>query len=134
MLDVGVGTILRGPVRSHQVVGISSCAAELSCRIRFGCNFFKISHADNEIRDLGIFPNAIRANHRIDDERRHPGRRNNDVRIIHFAGIVLLADVIETSIDAIRRRFGGDAVDYGSALRSARTVPDEFRRLAEKEL
>jgi DNA polymerase-4 len=37
------------------------------------------------------------------------------------------------AIDAIRRRFGKEAVDYGVATR-VRSVPDEFRRLAEKEL
>jgi DNA polymerase-4 len=37
------------------------------------------------------------------------------------------------AIDAIRRRFGRDAVDYGVTTR-VRSVPDEFRRLAEKEL
>ena len=40
----------------------------------------------------------------------------------------------DQAIDAIRKRFGGQAVDYGSALRSVRSVPDEFRRLAEREL
>jgi DNA polymerase-4 len=38
------------------------------------------------------------------------------------------------AMDAIRKRFGRDAVGYGSASRSPRAVPDEFRRLAEKEL
>ena len=40
----------------------------------------------------------------------------------------------DRAIDAIRRRFGGQAVDYGSALGRGRSVPDEFRRLAEKDL
>lgn len=40
----------------------------------------------------------------------------------------------DQAIDAIRKRFGGGAVDYGSARRSDRSVPDEFRRLAEKDL
>ena len=40
----------------------------------------------------------------------------------------------DRAIDAIRERFGDQAVDYGSALRVVRSVPDEFRRLAEKEL
>jgi DNA polymerase IV len=40
----------------------------------------------------------------------------------------------DQAIDAIRTRFGGQAVDYGSALQSVRSVPDEFRRLAEKDL
>ena len=40
----------------------------------------------------------------------------------------------DRAIDAIRKRFGGEAVDYGSAVRGGRSVPDEFRRLAEREL
>ena len=40
----------------------------------------------------------------------------------------------DRAIDAIRKRFGGTAVDYGSASRVVRSVPDEFRRLAEREL
>jgi DNA polymerase IV len=40
----------------------------------------------------------------------------------------------DQAIDAIRKRFGGEAVDYGSGSRVVRSVPDEFRRLAEREL
>ncbi|HET7696563.1 MAG TPA: DNA polymerase IV [Vicinamibacterales bacterium] len=40
----------------------------------------------------------------------------------------------DRAVDAIRKRFGGNAVDYASASRGGRSVPDEFRRLAEKEL
>jgi DNA polymerase-4 len=40
----------------------------------------------------------------------------------------------DQAVDAIRKRFGGHAVDYGSAVRGGRSVPDEFRRLAEREL
>jgi len=40
----------------------------------------------------------------------------------------------DRAVDAIRKRFGGHAVDYGSAVRGGRSVPDEFRRLAEREL
>jgi len=40
----------------------------------------------------------------------------------------------DRAIDAIRKRFGPQAVDYGAASRAGRSVPDEFRRLAEKEL
>jgi DNA polymerase-4 len=40
----------------------------------------------------------------------------------------------DQAIDAIRRRFGRQAVDYGSASRDGRSVPDEFRRLAERDL
>ncbi len=47
---------------------------------------------------------------------------------------------VDAAIDAIRKRFGADAVEYAacraraSASRDGRAVPDEFRRLAEKEL
>jgi DNA polymerase-4 len=40
----------------------------------------------------------------------------------------------DQAVDAIRKRFGGQAVDYGAAGRVVRSVPDEFRRLAEREL
>jgi DNA polymerase-4 len=40
----------------------------------------------------------------------------------------------DQAIDAIRKRFGGRAVDYAAASRVGRSVPDEFRRLAEREL
>src|SRR4051812_26096163 len=38
------------------------------------------------------------------------------------------------AVDAIRKRFGAEAVDYGAGVRVDRSVPDEFRRLAEREL
>ena len=41
----------------------------------------------------------------------------------------------DRAVDAIRRRFGVGVIDYASAASSVgRAVPDEFRRLAEKEL
>jgi DNA polymerase-4 len=40
----------------------------------------------------------------------------------------------DRAVDAIRKRFGDKAVDYGTAVRAERSVPDEFRRLAEREL
>ncbi|HTV01364.1 MAG TPA: DNA polymerase IV [Luteitalea sp.] len=40
----------------------------------------------------------------------------------------------DQAVDAIRKRFGEQAVDYGSGWRHERSVPDEFRRLAEKDL
>jgi DNA polymerase-4 len=41
----------------------------------------------------------------------------------------------DRAVDAIRKRFGAGAIDYASgATRVARSVPDEFRRLAEKDL
>jgi DNA polymerase-4 len=40
----------------------------------------------------------------------------------------------DRAVDAIRKRFGGQAVAYGSAVRGVSSVPDEFRHLAEREL
>ncbi|OWJ63657.1 DNA polymerase IV [Inquilinus limosus] len=58
------------------------------------------------------------------DERRRPGSRKGNAR--------WLAD---RAVDRIRERFGWDAVGYGSvALGGARSVPDAFRELAEKDL
>lgn len=43
--------------------------------------------------------------------------------------------VLDRAVDAVRERFGRDAVGYGSvALGASRSVPDAFRELAEKEL
>ena len=59
----------------------------------------------------------------LGDEGRHPGTK-----------IGLARSRADQAVDAIRRRFGARAVDYGSAVRDGRSVPDEFRRLAEREL
>ncbi|RUU70979.1 DNA polymerase IV, partial [Mesorhizobium sp. M2C.T.Ca.TU.009.01.2.1] len=41
----------------------------------------------------------------------------------------------DRAVDKIRQRFGKEAVGYGTvALEGARSVPDGFRELAEKEL
>jgi DNA polymerase-4 len=58
------------------------------------------------------------------DEKRRPGARAGAARF-----------VADRAIDAIRRRFGWEAVGYGSAAFELRhSVPDAFRELAEKEL
>jgi DNA polymerase-4 len=59
----------------------------------------------------------------LPDEGRRPGTKKGVAR-----------SRADRAVDAIRKRFGGHAVDYGSAMRGVRSVPDEFRRLAEREL
>jgi DNA polymerase IV len=41
---------------------------------------------------------------------------------------------VDLSVDAVRRKFGKDAVGYLPALARSHGVPDEFRELAEREL
>jgi DNA polymerase-4 len=60
----------------------------------------------------------------LDDEKRRPGTRRGMARW-----------TADRAIDMIRDRFGWDAVGYGSVvLGPSRSVPDEFRELAEKDL
>jgi DNA polymerase IV len=60
----------------------------------------------------------------LEDEGRRPGTR-----------IGIARWVADRAIDAIRERFGWEAVGYGSvALGISRSVPEEFRELAEKDL
>jgi DNA polymerase IV len=60
----------------------------------------------------------------LEGEERRPGSKRGMAR--------WMAD---RAVDMIRDRFGWEAVGYGSvALELSRSVPDEFRELAEKEL
>ncbi len=43
--------------------------------------------------------------------------------------------LVDQAVDKVRERFGWESVGYASvALGLSRSVPDEFRELAEKEL
>jgi DNA polymerase-4 len=52
-----------------------------------------------------------------------------------FTGSEIARWMADRAIDVIRDRFGWEAIGYGSvALELARSVPDELRELAEKDL
>ncbi len=57
------------------------------------------------------------------DDRRRPGTT---------AGLTRLR--ADRAVDAIRKRFGERAIGYGCASQVGRSVPDAFRRLAERDL
>jgi DNA polymerase IV len=60
----------------------------------------------------------------LEDEKRRPGTERGMARW-----------TADRAVDMIRDRFGWDAVGYGSVmLGPSRSVPDEFRELAEKDL
>jgi DNA polymerase-4 len=60
----------------------------------------------------------------LEGEERRPGTRKGMARF--------LADL---AVDKIRDRFGWEAIGYGSTvLGISRSVPDDFRKLAEKDL
>ena len=77
-----------------------------------------VSHLETEAYLQLEFPLGL------DDEKRRPGAKRGRSRF-----------VADRAIDAIRERFGWEAVGYASvALGLPRSVPDGFRELAEKEL
>ena len=60
----------------------------------------------------------------LSDEQRRPGSKKGMARL-----------EVDRAVDTIRGRFGWEAVGYGSVpLGASRSVPDEFRELAEKQL
>jgi DNA polymerase-4 len=60
----------------------------------------------------------------LEDEKRRPGTKSGMARW-----------TADRAIDMVRGRFGWDAVGYGSVMLGlSRSVPDEFRELAEKNL
>jgi DNA polymerase-4 len=59
----------------------------------------------------------------LEDEKRRPGTKAGMAR-----------RTADRAIDRIRDRFGWAAVQYGATLGLSRSIPDEFRELAEKDL
>jgi DNA polymerase-4 len=60
----------------------------------------------------------------LKDERRRPGSKTG-----------LARGMADRAVDTIRDRFGWEAIGYGPVMSGiSRSVPDEFRQLAEREL
>jgi DNA polymerase IV len=60
----------------------------------------------------------------LQDEKLRPGTKLGMARWL-----------TDCAVDRIRNRFGWDAIGYGSVVfELSRSVPDEFRKLAEKDL
>jgi DNA polymerase-4 len=77
-----------------------------------------VSHLDKQLEMQLDLPLGLA------DEHRRPGAKRGMARWS-----------ADKAVDKIRERFGWRAVGYGSAaLEISRSVPDEFRELAEKEL
>jgi DNA polymerase-4 len=84
-----------------------------------------------QISLLAISVSNLAGIHAIQTEL--PMQPNDPRRLGSDAGTSRLA--VDTSIDAVRRKFGRDAVGYLPAtLQRSSGVPDDFRELAEREL
>ena len=86
-----------------------------------------------------VLPRPIFQAKRGDERRETSDWSATELEFLHALPVALMwgvgpATQADRAVDAIRKRFGAHAVDYGLASRDARSVPDEFRRLAEREL
>ena len=124
----------RGPVGAHQVIGIARRAAELAVGVGLRGGLLEVAHADDEVGDLRVvLPDAEDADHRIDDQGRHPRRGDEHVGAAGLADIVLLAGVVQPAVDAVGRQLSAGAVlmpdevaDDGLHVRFERGVAGHF--------